>query len=664
MAGPISWIPPSGPPVKWSPPDDSLAGISGSFDETGRAVVAAPTSPRAGSSGPNFGALSAQQQMDMIPEEELQGNLAAADAALAPRGPLGPDEILAGQAGGLTEAYADLEARRLAMRPRTVAKANPKAPIVQRRFFQRGDPNPDEREAIYEQQNPFQPSPYLPLPRDPDESDEEYTARNQTFEEFHIASERDDYDRRKAADIEAAQTVTDPRDIGQGIAPGMEEALRQGTEQEHAAMVQQSQDVAREEAIAAQKQADATTEMARATFAQREHEQAAQEAVQQIRGVSDQARKNLAAMPEINRQRVAKGLSTGTKIAALLGAIGQGWRGDAVTAVNDAIDKGVAEEMDKYIRRQGEYQDTVAQADDAMSFLDFTVNSLGGSVRAGESMLRAAKIEDAIAELKAKESAAATPVIAAQLANVRVGLEQRLRDETDALELEAVTTPNMIIKTYDPQRHERRLIEEQQKEYRGEIRDVRKDFRGLPQDDLKHARALELEGVKGEAAAGKERSGEATKLAHQHSKDVAKMQAASQIMRGFVKRARAGDVAGRGMDAYFATEEGRQVRETVKEGLRRQLRYESQGVIGEDEIEDRVDSMESGWGDNEYLQNAERLINANDMEVEEREYGLPEEARQIYYRDPNLAPLPARSANRPSGGVEEDAAALGGKVVR
>jgi hypothetical protein len=501
VAGPVQWASPDAAPVNrptWAPPDDAVAGFESDVDEFGRAVSpAAPTGPRRAPQ------ISGGQAMDML-DAELEANLAAADAELeaqGQRGPGGPGDVIAGQMQGLYDSEGLARQQYLANQPKHGSRANPVAPFVQRRLAEQQGGNA----LAFD----FQPQPYEPIPRFEGDTDEEYAARNDLFEQIHQREEQDRYDRQYAEAVGQAGTLTPDTDMGQiGQVLGFEDAQRQGAGREHAAMTEQATELAREEAIAAQKQADATNEAAAAMDRQREHERQAQAAVTHLRGVRDQARKDLAALPQINRERIAKGLSTGTKLAAVFGAIAQGWRGDAITAVNDAIDRGVAEEMDRYSRKQAEYGDTVAQADDAMGFLDFSVNSLGGNVRAGESMLRTAKIEDAIAELKAREAAATVPVMREQLMNVRVGLEQRLRDETDAMELEAITTPERLGFTIDTpaMKLERELAKTAITEGRKEQRDLRKDFRGEVSKEADRAGAMELEGVKSQGAVAAKRA--------------------------------------------------------------------------------------------------------------------------------------------------------------
>lgn len=676
MAGPAlpKWSPGSVGPA---PGGDPFAGMYGGgpeqnsseMDQAQFDALRAPAPPS--SMDDQFAAI--QQNEDA----ELQANLAAADARLAEeaaRRPPGPGEVLAGQMQGSLGAFGDaaeLYARNL---PKMGRKYNAAFPFVQQKVAERVDEDPARAAAEYDRAFPFQPEPFQPLPRYEGESDADYNERMQIFADADMRSQMDAYERKKQEWLTTGGrdlAALDTRDIGRTPgAIGMEEANLQGQENVDAARESQDKELALQKEITAEKQADATMAVAQQVDEQRAIEDAAIKARQVYVQTRTDARKALAAMPMRSREQIAKGLSKGTKVAAVLGAIAQGWRGDAITAVNDAIDSAVGDQMDRYERRRAEYGDTVAELDEEMRFIDFLVNSVGGNRQAAAAMLREMHMEDTVADFAAAEARTNVPVQQALYKQGRVQLTDQLRNETAAMELQAAQTPEWVGVTRDSplMRFKREIAKAQMDNAMKEQMDIRKDERGVAIKDAERVAdadvAMRLEGVKAEAGSAKETRTQAQQLAAQHGKDVAKMQAASKILGSFVKKARSGDVAGRGLDAYFATEEGRNVRETIKEGLRRQLRFESQGVIGEDEIEDRVESMSSGWGDNEYIQNAERLINANALELEEREYGIGEEARKIYYRNPNLAPLPARGAGRPSGGADADAEALGGRVVR
>lgn len=624
--------------------------------KTAKAQAAAVLQGQMGTRGPG----------EEYTDEEL---LARADARLAAEeaaqkegqggAPLGNTDVYSGQMGALEEAYALLELEKAKMGPVTTSAPNPKAPIVRRRFAERQLQDAETASAAYDAANPFVPEPYQPLPPYEGESEADWQARNQIFADADMRSQLDAWERKKADYLANAGQVGDPRDIGRAPgAPGMEEALRQGTEQEHAAQVAMGDEVAREEAIAAQKQADATTELAGAMDRQRQHEQEAQAAVQHLQGVRDQARKALAAMPQVSRERVAKGLSTGTKLAALFGAIAQGWKGDAITAVNDAIDKGVAEEIDKYTRRQSEYQDTVAQADEAMNYLDFVTNSLGGNVRAGESLLRQAKIEDAIAELRAKESAAKNDVVRAQLVNVRIGLEQRLRDETDALELEVRTTPSNIVRTWDPFRAERRQIAEQQKELRAEARDVRKDVRGAAEKATDREHAFALERAKAERAAKAKNSKHLSDQAYTFGKDVEKIDTTIKGINALLDQ---DDIRGYGFTASPLPESWTGEADTnaqIDLVLDELARLKSGAAIGQDEWE-MYDSMLRGGttlgGEERLRRNLERVKTFLVSKRDSIEKGMDPEARSYYRRNAKLADFdPEWTGGTEEAVVEED----------
>lgn len=593
MVTPVKWSPPAaaGPLPQWTPPDDSLAGLDSAVDTMGRPV--AGTGP-VGPAPRRVSNLSADQQLDQIAEEELQNSIAQADAQLEQEGRApGPMDMIAGQMAGSQQAYGDALSAYLLNQPKHGSKANPKAPFVQRRAAERHG-------SMAFEYPEFAPEPYDAPPQHEGESDADYAERVQLFADMDTQLQRESYDRQRAEAEAQAGTLTpetNTRQIGQaGL--GFEEAYRQGSERETAAMQAQADDVAREEAIAAQKQADATAEMARVQEDQAAREQAGMEARQHLVGVREQARKNLAAMPELNRDRVAKGLSTGTKIAAVLGAIAQGWRGDAVTAVTDAIDRGVQEEMDKYARRSGEYQAVVDEADDAMNFLDFTVNSLGGSVRAGQSMLRSARMEDAIAELKAKEAAAATPVIREQLMNTRVKLEEQLRVESDAQDLEAITTPERIGFSIDTPA--RRLAREEaraiMKDSREEQRDLRKMGVQSIEKEADRAGALELEGAKSAGAVAAKTAEKDAEWDQEVKKRTMAMGAAETAIDDFLA-ANTGNIHGRGLPGTGESDQ-RIDTDSFRTALKLQITQAFTGATATPEQQEAFDRLVDGdWSE-------------------------------------------------------------------
>ena len=446
-------------------------------------------------------------------DAELQANLAAADARLAEeaaRRPPGPGEVLAGQMQGSLGAFGDaaeLYARNL---PKMGRKYNAAFPFVQQKVAERVDEDPARAAAEYDRAFPFQPEPFQPLPRYEGESDADYNERMQIFADADMRSQMDAYERKKQEWLTTGGrdlAALDTRDIGRTPgAIGMEEANLQGQENVDAARESQDKELALQKEITAEKQADATMAVAQQVDEQRAIEDAAIKARQVYVQTRTDARKALAAMPMRSREQIAKGLSKGTKVAAVLGAIAQGWRGDAITAVNDAIDSAVGDQMDRYERRRAEYGDTVAELDEEMRFIDFLVNSVGGNRQAAAAMLREMHMEDTVADFAAAEARTNVPVQQALYKQGRVQLTDQLRNETAAMELQAAQTPEWVGVTRDSplMRFKREIAKAQMDNAMKEQMDIRKDERGVAIKDAERVAdadvAMKLEGVKQEGA--------------------------------------------------------------------------------------------------------------------------------------------------------------------
>lgn len=498
---------------------------------------------------------------------------------------------------------------------------------------------------------PLQLEPFTPPPIEPGEDEFSYMQRVQALQDEDVQRQ-----------FQEAETLNNVRDIGFGGHLGMAEARIQAQEGQGAAELAQMERVAEVQKQAAEQSMQATEQARQADIERRDFARMQRDAITEQQKVQQAARAKLQALPELDPNRAFKSMSGGARFWQILGSLAGGLIGS--NQVNEQL-------MDIATKDLEAQKANAAQTFDAANAADAAVGQQMGLYRdllgaagdeaAADAMFLQLQLEDASKMLEAELARTTIPVARAELQQSLVNLKGQIDEQQRVIETRLATTPASFLKTYDPLgAGVRKKLEARAQRLEGERTDFQK--LGVASEE----KALDREGElrKAGATTEKERTTQAQQLAATHAKEVAKMQAASNILRDFVAKAREGDIAGRGLDTYFATEEGRKVRETLREAQRRQLRYESQGVIGEDELDDRVDSMMSGWGDNELLENAERLISANNEEVTAREYGLPEEARQIYYRNPNLAPLPARGASLPSRGADADAAALGGSVVR
>lgn len=603
MATPIRWQPPSNTP-KWSPPQDPLgldAGIESDVDAFGRASTPTPASPAMPTT--RAPQISGGQALALL-DEELQRNLDEANAAMdaeEARRPTGPNEVIAGQMEGSLGAYGGAFQNFLRFQPRRGARANPDRPFVEQRVAERTEQDPARAAAAYEQAIPFQPEPYLPLPRHEDETEEEYAARNELFAEMDFRQQREAYDRKKEEWLSTGGrdlATLDTRAIGRTPgAIGMEEAQRQGQENIDSAREEQDRELAREQAIAAGKQADATLTVAQQQKEQRAREEAGMAAVKQLQSVRRQAREALVAMPQASREQVAKGLSKGTKIAAVLGAMAQGWMGNPITAVNDAIDRAVGEQMDLYTRRKSEYQDVIDEADDATGMLDFITNSVGGNREASAALLREMHIEDTIADIQAKEAATNVPIQKAMYKQLRVALESQLREETMAMELQLAKTPEMLGFTIDSpfarlMREETRAT---MKEAREEQMDLRKDFRGEASKVAADERQLGLESVKQQGAVAAKRAEKDAEAAKDIKIKSAAFGAVEQQIDDLLSNT--GNIHGRGM-AWTGESDQRITTDSQLTALKQALTQAFTGATAtEDQQEAFARLVEGDWSE-------------------------------------------------------------------
>jgi hypothetical protein len=577
------------------------------------------------------------------PEAKQQDALNASIRAEQAKGTMGLGSVAAGQGpSALQSAMGEREGElsgiygALATPMRQVAVDNWRRPFA------------EQDAQTFHGGGQLQLQPFEPPPPEAGEDEWSYMARVQQLQ-------AEDEQRQIA---EAGQ-VGDVRDIGKSGHLGMGEAQLQAAENVGAAELQQAERVAEVQRQAAEMSSRATEE---ARVARQEAIDAAamqREAVGQAQAVQADARERLQALPELDPNRTFKSMEGGGLFWAIIGSLAGGAIGQDVSAkLIDIANRDLDAQKANAAQAFDQFGAATSNVDQQANLYRQLQQSVG---EAADPMWLQIQLEDAERMLRTQLAETTVAKHQAELQQSLVGVRQQIDAQQRAVDVQLATTPEKIVKTFDPLgRRTRDLLMKRAERIEGER--FKLQMAGIEGEE----KALDREGriKEKQADVGTQRSTQAQQLAATHAKEVAKMQAASSLLKDFVSKARRGDVAGRGLDTYFATEEGRGVREALKEAQRRQLRYESQGVIGEDELEDRVDSMLSGWGDNELLSNAERLINANAKELEEREYGLSEEARQIYYRNPDLAPLPARGAGRPSGGADADAAALGGKVVR
>lgn len=589
-----------------------------------------------GSYGLGAAAAVDMARLDQALAEDAQRSAAAAEGPAGQGAPPSALQSALGEREGELGAIYDTLANE---RFRTVTTANQLFPIVQRdaqNFYGGG---------------PLELQPFTPPPPEPGEDEWAYMQRVQQLQDEDV--------QRQLAE---AQTLGDVRDIGKSGHLGMREAQIQAAEGVGEAEVAQQERVAETMRQTAELSAKATADARAADQERRDFAMAQRDAIAQAQAVQADARERLQALPELDDNRTFKSMDGGNMFWAIVGSLAGGAIG--ANQVPGQLMELAARSLETQKANAAQAFDAAAVADAGVAQQTGLYRELldaAGDEAAADAMFLQLQLEDAERMLQAQLAETTVPALRAQIQESMVGLRQQIDAQQRAIDVATATTPKNFTRTVGSLGpRTRKKLEERARRLEAE----RTDFQKLAVAGEEAALGRENQIAVAKAQAGKEMGAKAADQAFQHATKVAKVQAANTILRNFLKKARQGDIAGRGLDAYFATEEGRAVREELKEGARRQLRYESQGQIGEEEAEDRAESLVSGYGDNELVGNVERLIRANEAELEAGEFGMLEEARQIYYRDPNLAPLPPRGSSRASSGAEEDARALGGRVVQ
>jgi hypothetical protein len=510
---------------------------------------------------------------------------------------------------------------------------------------------------------PFEYQPGPAIPRNEGETDEEYAARMQAFEEADRRTQFESYQRNVAEQQAQAQQLGDVRDIGAQGNLGMAEATLQAAEATGAAGVEQAKEVAQLQAQTAESTAQAIEASRQADLERRQFAQDQLDAVQESRKLQDATRKKLEALPDLDPGRFWKSKSGAGKLAAIFGAIAGGAIGS--TAVPDQIERQSMQDLEAQKANAAQTLDLAAEADRQVQQQVSIYGELldaAGSERAADAMYLQLQLEDAARQLEAKIAETTVPGLQAQLQESLVGLRGKLDQQQRIIDTEMATTPRSILSRRGGiPRRERERLEKRLDQLFDEGFELTKLGITSEEKALDRAGKLEAEMAK---AKGTEQKG-ARQLAAQHAKDTAKLRGATENLRAMQKKWRAGNIGGRGLDAYFLTEEGRGVREDINEAIRKQLYAESGANAPPAEIESRMESMLAGWGDNELMANVDRIVRANQRQILEGEYGIGEDARRMLYNNPDLEPLPARGAvGTVAEGAAADAAALGGRVVQ
>lgn len=491
----------------------------------------------------------------------------------------------------------------------------------------------------------LQLEPFTPPPIEAGEDEFAYMQRVQ-------ALQAEDEQRQ----VNEAQTLGDVRDIGKSGHLGMAEAELQAAENVGSAELEQIERVAQVQGEAADKSRLAMEEAARARQEALDFADTQRAAMAALQETQKTASAKLQALPELDPNRAFKSMSGGAKFWAVLGGLAGGMIGST-----DVVDRlaGIAQQdLEAQKANAAQAFDQSASADAAVSQQLNIYRELQAAVgEAADPTWLKMQYEDAEQMLQAELARTTLPVEQAKLQESLVGLRGKINDEQMRIDALLATTPHNIVTSYDPVgARNRRKIEKQIDKERDFERDLTK--LGIAGEEAGLERKARLAEKK--ADAGKEKTTQAQGLVAQHAKETARLRGTTTGLKSFREKFRTGDIEGRGLGAYFATEEGRAVREDLKEYARRQIRGESGANTPENEIEDRADSLMAGWGDNELLQNVDRLVTANEREIVAAERGIGEEGRKLYYNDPDLAPLPPLRPLSEAGAIDDTTAASRG----
>lgn len=572
---------------------------------------------------------------------QATGGLGAA-AAPAPMAPVEPARPTALQSA-LGERDGELDAiyGALATPMRQVTSANPLRPIV-------------EQEAqIWEGGGPLQFQPFTPPPIEAGESEVEYMQRVQ-------ALQAEDEQRQ----IQEAGTLGDVRDIGKSGYLGMREAKLQAAEGVGSAELQQAERVAQVQRDAAEMSRVATAEARAADQERRDFARVQRDAIEQAQAVQADAREKLQALPELDPNRAFKSMDGGAKFWAILGSLAGGMIGS--TQVNDRLFQIAQTDLETQKANAAQTFDTAAAADAGVGQQMGLYRELlgaAGDEAAADAMFLQLQLEDAAQMLEAQLSETTVPVLQAQIQESLVGLRQQIDQQQQVIDVKLATTPHTFTRTVDPLGpRTRKKLEDRALRLEKERTDFQKMGIESEEKGLERDLKREIEGGKAKIEAARGQGGyqrEAWDFAQKAAPYVAVNAALADVTERYQDK----DAPGRGLSAYFWSEEGRALREDIKETMRRQLRSESGAVIGEDELEDRFNSTYSGLGDTELFSNLERLRKQNARFVQSLKAGISDDAVNFY--DDNLTKRSGikRSVQAVGGTAEQDAATLGGRVV-
>jgi hypothetical protein len=266
-----------------------------------------------------------------------------------------------------------------------------------------------------------------------------------------------------------------------------------------------------------------------------------------------------------------------------------------------------------------------------------TIRDGVGDETAADAVYYNLGIEDAVQALREEAAMAQLPAAQAQLEQAAVELEQRLRARRDQTQLDVATTPDKIVKTVDPFRHERRRIEKRQERIEKHLDDL--EMKGVDvaaaRDKLAGERDLER------AKEAKKDTKDTWARAYGFGKDIEKIES---TIKGIDELLQMDDIPGYGFTASplpEALSAGKgSTNAQIDMVLDELARMKSGAAITEDEWEQYDGMLRGGTtlgGEARLRRNLERVRKFMVQKRDGIEQGLDPEARQIYRRNAQLA---------------------------
>ena len=282
--------------------------------------------------------------------------------------------------------------------------------------------------------------PFIPPPPEAGEDEWSYMARVQQLQ-------TEDEQRQ----IAEAGTLGDVRDIGKSGNLGMGEAQLQGAENVGAAELQQAERVAEVQRQTAEASRASTAEARAADVERRDFARLQRDAIDQAQAVQADARERLQALPELDPNRSFKSMEGGAKFWAILGSLAGGAIGS--NEVPNRLMEIAGRDLETQKANAAQTFDAAAAADAGVAQqtgLYRDLLSAAGDEAAADAMFLQLQLEDAARELEVTLAETTPPKLRMELQQSLVGLRQQIDAQQRAIDVQLATTPEKIVKTFDP----------------------------------------------------------------------------------------------------------------------------------------------------------------------------------------------------------------------